>query len=227
MRCYPVAAQGWLACALAGRVMENRTESAEADFERAEGLIERALATSPRNPVAHFAKAVMLRAQGRAEEAIPEFETVIGFDRNWTYAISMLGQCRFLTGSIEEAIPAAEQAIRLSPRDPAIGLWYWQIGMVHMLQSRTDEAIVWFEKARRTNPRFRLPHAYLASAYALKGEMGRAAEELAEARRVTADDRYSSISRLRTTEYYGVPKVVSLFDATYFAGLRKAGVPEE
>ena len=142
-----VAAQGWLACALAGRVMENRTESAEADFERAEGLIERALATSPRNPVAHFAKAVMLRAQGRAEEAIPEFETVIGFDRNWTYAISMLGQCRFLTGSIEEAIPAAEQAIRLSPRDPAIGLWYWQIGMVHMLQSRTDEAIVWFEKA--------------------------------------------------------------------------------
>ena len=57
--------------------------------------------------------------------------------------------------------------------------------------------------------------------------MGRAAEELAEARRVTADDRYSSISRLRTTEYYGVPKVVSLFDATYFAGLRKAGVPEE
>jgi tetratricopeptide (TPR) repeat protein len=222
-----VAAPSWLGCALAGRVMENRTESASADFERAKELIERALAISPRSPLAHFAKAVMLRAQGRAEEAILEFETVIGFDRNWTYAIFMLGQCKFLTGSIEAAIPAAEQAIRLSPRDPAIGLWYWQIGMVHMLQSRTDEAIVWFERARRANPGFRLPHAYLASAYALKGEMGRAAEELAEARRVTADDRYSSISRLRTNEYYGVPKVVDLFEGTYFAGLRKAGVPQE
>jgi hypothetical protein len=99
--------------------------------------------------------------------------------------------------------------------------------MVHMLQSRIDHAILWFEKARRANPEFRLPHAYLASAYALKGELGRAAEELAEARRVTADDRYSSISRLRTAEYYGAPKVVSLFEVTYFAGLHKAGVPQE
>jgi hypothetical protein len=72
-----------------------------------------------------------------------------------------------------------------------------------------------------------LPHAYLASAYALKGEMGGAADELAEARRVTVDDRYSSISRLRTAEYYGVPKVLGLFERTYFVGLRRAGVPEE
>ena len=221
------AAQSWLACALAGQIMEKRTASASADFERAEGLIGRALATSPRSPLAHFAKAVMLRAQGRAEEAIPEFETVIGLDRNWTYAIFMLGQCKFLTGSIEEAIPAAQQAIRLSPRDPAIGVWYWQIGMVHMLHSRIDEATVWLEKARRASPAFRLPHAYLPSAYALKGEMKKAAQELAEARRVTADDRYSSISWLRTAEYYGVPKVLSLFETTYFAGLRKAGMPEE
>ena len=101
------------------------------------------MAASPRSPLAHFAKAVMLRGQGRAEEAIPEFETVVSFDRNWTYAIFMLGQCKFLTGWIEEAIPAVEHAIRLSPRDPAIGQWYWQIDIVHMLQSRLDE------KARR------------------------------------------------------------------------------
>jgi hypothetical protein len=27
--------------------------------------------------------------------------------------------------------------------------------------------------------------------------------------------------------YFGVPKVRALFETTYFAGLRKAGVPEE
>jgi len=27
--------------------------------------------------------------------------------------------------------------------------------------------------------------------------------------------------------YWGVPKVRALFEATYFAGLRKAGMPEE
>jgi hypothetical protein len=27
--------------------------------------------------------------------------------------------------------------------------------------------------------------------------------------------------------YWGVPRIDALFEATYFAGLRKAGVPEE
>jgi len=49
-------------------------------------------------------------------------------------------------------IPAQEQAIRLSPRDPQIGLFYSRIGRAHLLQSRIDEAIVWCEKARNATP---------------------------------------------------------------------------
>ena len=45
-----------------------------------------------------------------------------------------------------------EQAIRLSPRDTAISIWYQWIGDVHLLQSHTDEAILWLEKARHANP---------------------------------------------------------------------------
>jgi len=53
-------------------------------------------------------------------------------------------------------------------------------------------------------------------------------EFLAEARRLVADDRYSSIARLKAVVgYWGVPKIRALFEATYFAGLRKAGMPEE
>jgi hypothetical protein len=50
-------------------------------------------------------------------------------------------------GSIEETIPLVERPIRLSPRDPSLAVWYWQIGLMHLLQSRTDEAIIWREKA--------------------------------------------------------------------------------
>jgi hypothetical protein len=32
---------------------------------------------------------------------------------------------------------------------------------------------------------------------------------------------------LRVSQYWGVPKIRALFEATYFAGLRKAGMPEE
>ena len=39
--------------------------------------------------------------------------------------------------------------------------------------------------------------------------------------------RYSSIARMLATGSYGVPKIRALFETTYLAGLRKAGVPEE
>ena len=138
--------------ALTGRVLDGMTDSAAADIARAEELVGQALAASPRSPLAHFAKGQVLRAQRRYEEAIPEYETAIALNRNWVRALAALGQCKFLTGSIEEAIPLMEQAIRLSPRDPRIGIWYCRIGIVHLLQSRTDEAILWLEKARSANP---------------------------------------------------------------------------
>jgi tetratricopeptide (TPR) repeat protein len=203
------------------------TDSAAADIVRAEGLIERALATSPLDPLAHLAKGVLLRAQNRPEEAMPEFETVLAFNPNSTQALHLLGWCKWITGSIDEVIPLAERAIRLNPRDPFIANRYGRIGAVHLWQSRTDEAIVWLEKGRNADPRQPYNHAFLASAYGLKGEPDRAAAELAEARRLFGDDRFSSIARLRTTENWGVPKIRALVEATYFAGLRRAGVPDE
>jgi adenylate cyclase len=152
---------------------------------------------------------------------------VLAFNRNWMLAIASLGWCKFLTGSIEEAIPLHEQAIRLSPRDPLIGIWYYRIGLAHLLQSRTDEAIPWLEKARNANSGHPHYHAWLAAAYGLNGDTERAAAELAEACRLNSDDRYSSIARLRVVGPFGLPKVRALSEATFFAGLRLAGMPEE
>jgi tetratricopeptide (TPR) repeat protein len=122
-----------------------------------------------------------------------------------------------------------EDAIRLSPRDPNIGAWYNRIGLVHLLQSRNEKAIIWFEKARSHNSEHPNPHAYLASTYALKGETERAAAELAEARRLSGGDRFSCIAHLKAFPgaWWGVPKIRALYEATYFAGLRLAGMPEE
>ena len=160
--------------------------------------------------------------------AVPEYEALIASDRNRANAYSGLGTCKLLTGSIDETISLEEEAIRLSPRDPYIGVTYWRIGVAHLLQSHTDEAIVWLEKGAVTLPWYPSHHAWLAAALALKGETERAAAELAEARR-SKEGSYSSIARLRTLGRYrgSVPKIQALFEATYFAGLRKAGMPEE
>jgi adenylate cyclase len=222
-----VEAQSLLALTLSGRVLAGMTNTRAADLRRAEDLVEQALAASPHSTPARVAKTQILRAQGRCAEAIPELEMVIASNRNVAGAFFALGVCKLQTGSIDETIPLEEQAIRLSPRDPYVFNRYLAIGEVHLLQSRTDEAIAWLEKARTGNSRSPWPHAWLASAYALKGETDRAAAELAEAQKLSGEGSWPSLARLRENTRYETPTVRALAEATFYAGLRKAGVPEE
>ena len=222
-----VDAQSRLAIALVSRGLSAAPEAEHADFERAEALINQALAAAPRYPLAHVAKAQLFRAQRRCEDAIPEYEMALAVDRNLVGSLVSLAQCKFLTGgSDDESIRLTEQAIRLSPRDSFVAFRYFWIGFVHLLQSRTDEAIVWLEKARHADARFAPPHWFLASAYGLKGELDRAKAELAEAQKLTGSDRYSTIARVRANGDLYTPAVRDRFEST-FAGLRKAGMPEE
>src|SRR6516162_3512696 len=221
-----VTAESWLARTLATRSTDQLSDSPAADIARGEGLVGTALAASPRSALARYARATVLRAQDRFEEAIPDYEMAIASDRNWLDAHANLGQCKFYAGSLEEYIPMVEQVIRLSPRDPLISVWLGRLGLAHMLQSRADEAIYWLEKARNADPGLPYIHARLAAARALKGEPDRAAAVLTEARRLSGDEHYSSITRL-STEYLGVPKIRALYEDVYFAGLRIAGMPEK
>lgn len=217
--------QSLLAYVYAFRVLNQMTDARVSDIARAEELVAQALAATPSSPFAHAAKGQVLRMQGRWEEAIPEYEAAIASNPN-TLAVAALGHCKLATGPLDEAIAHMEQAIRLSPRDARIGIWYYAIGRAHLLQSRVAEAILWLEKARRINPQQTLTHAFLAAAYALKHEIERATAELAEARRLSIDGRFVSITRLKTSWAYGVPEIRALTEATFFAGLRKAGMPE-
>jgi predicted Zn-dependent protease len=132
-----------------------------------------------------------------------------------------------MIGEIEELIPAQEQAIRLSPRDPQIGLFYSRIGSALLLRSRTKEAIIWYEKARSATPAHPEFRTLLASAYALGGDIEGAVAELAEASKLVSDERYATIARFRAITHWGVSEVSALAERTFFAGLRQAGVPEE
>jgi adenylate cyclase len=222
-----VGAQSWLAIVLGNRLLDFPAHAADGDLERVDELASKAVAASARSSVAHFAKGQVLRVQKRYEEAIAEYETVLTINRNWAGAIFALAWCKFHTGSIEETIPLLEQLIRLSPRDPYMGIWYGRIGIAHLLLSRLDESIAWLEKARSAIPSRPWTRSSLAVAYAHKGETALAAAEIAEAHRLSPDGRYSSIARLKEVGYLGVPKIRALFETTYLTGYRKAGVPEE
>jgi len=150
---------------------------------------------------------------------------VLTLNRNFVPAYANIAYAKLSAGSTGDAIPLLEEAIRLSPRNSDVGSWYWAIGRAHLMEARVDQAVFWLEKALRANPGVGpQPHAWLAAAYALNGNTERAAAELAGARRLSSDDRYSSISRLKAApSWLGRARI----EATYLAGLRKAGMPEE
>jgi lipopolysaccharide biosynthesis regulator YciM len=93
------------------------TDSAAADFERADGLVAPALAAAPGSALVHLVKGHVLRAQNRWEQVIPEFETALALNRNFVGALQGLGQCKLLAGSIDEVIPL-EKSRSAMPASP-------------------------------------------------------------------------------------------------------------
>lgn len=98
---------------------------------------------------------------------------------------------------------------------------------MHLLQSRIDEAVIWGEKACSATPAAAIFRSFLAASCALKGDLERAIAELAEARRLVGDDRYSTIARVRAIAHWGAPAISEMAEATYLAGLRLAGIAEK
>ncbi len=218
-------AQAWLAAVLVVRVLDELSDFPNVDLARAQELVGRALAAAPNSSLAHHVMGQVLRAQSRCKEAIPEYETAIMLDRSRAPSYAHVGWCKFLTGSVEEAVPYFHQAIRLSPHDPGIAAWYGRLGVVDLLQSHTDEALAWLEKARSVNPRLPFVHAYLAAAYAIKGDLERARTELGEAQKLS--ENYASLSGVKKSTWYDNPKIRAFAEATYFPGLRRAGLSED
>jgi adenylate cyclase len=222
---HSVDAAAWLAVALTVRVTDEFSDHPDADLQRAEQLAGQALAAAPNSAPAHYAKAQVLRAQSRCAEAIPEYETAIALDSSRAPAYAHVGWCKFLIGSVDQAIPYFEQAVRLSPYGPGIAPWYGRMGVVQLLESHTDQAIASLEKASGENARLPFVHAYLAAAYALRGQSERARAELAEAQKLS--NAYSSLANVEKSTWFDNAKIRALAEATYFPGLRKAGIPEE
>jgi tetratricopeptide (TPR) repeat protein len=217
-------AQAWLAGVLVVRVLDELSDFPALDLRRAQELAARALAAAPNSAIAHYVKGQVLRAQARCAEAIPEYETAIALDRSRAPAYAHVGWCKFLSGTLDGAIPAIERAIRLSPHEPAIAAWYGRIGVMELLEGNTDAAVGHLEKANSENARLPFVHAYLAAAYARRGDTERAAEELGEARRLSAS--YASLATVEKSIWYRNAKIRTLAEANYFPALRRAGMPE-
>jgi class 3 adenylate cyclase/TolB-like protein/Flp pilus assembly protein TadD len=201
------------------------SRSREQDIGRSDQLLRDALDGDRSYSWAHQELGRVRRLQGRLIEAQIEFENAIALDRNNIRAVNQLAITLIYLGRPEAAIPHLHKVLQLDPRyQNAFYRFFWA-GYCHLLLDRLDEAIDFFRKGRAADPQHWFLHSHLAAALALRGDTDEARTSLAEALRL--EPRIASITQNRDRDFPGSSQYAALREKTLFAGLRRAGLPDE
>jgi adenylate cyclase len=147
---------------------------------RADEAATRATAVAPDHAQAQSVKAEILGLQNRFDAALATYDRAIALDRNLTTA--HVGRARHLivVGRAADAVASMERAIRLSPRDPDLYLWYYVVCHAHTHLARDAATIEWCLKSIGTGKMFWHVWVDLASAYAWRGQTAEAAAAVSE-----------------------------------------------
>jgi len=189
---------------------------ADTDYDAAIlGLVDRAIALDRGNIHAYRTQGQYLAASGRPEDAVRAFDAGLAINPNAAGLLALRGNAEDYLGRFEQAKSDIQQAMLLSPRDPAMGQWFNLRADTELGLGRFDEALEDAKKAIEGGHRVFYTYLNLAAAHAFKGEMDEAKAAMAEARRLKPD---LSIKWLLKHK----PVLQFAFD-----GLRKAGLPEE
>jgi adenylate cyclase len=178
------------------------------------GLADRAIALAPDNMQAYLAKGVYLSNSRREDEALRTANAGLAINPNFAPLYGVRSTAKFYLGQFEQAKSDARQAMRLSPRDPLIGLWHGYLGDAELGLGNFDAAIDEYRNAIESGYRVLFVYSYMSAAYALAGQMDEAKSALAEARRL-----YPNLT-IKEWEARNVSFPLIL------DGLRKAGMPE-
>jgi hypothetical protein len=95
------------------------------------------------------------------------------------------------TGGPADAPPLAEKAIKLSPRDPSIGIFYWIIGKAYFFAGSYRDAIPWLQRSVEVRPNLWYNNLYLVGAHSLIGDTATARKTLAEFHPRFRDPRFT------------------------------------
>ncbi len=103
-------------------------------LHQAEAAIERIIKLDHRNVGAHWLRGFLLRERGEVDHAIAALEHALSLNPNFSLALAELGRTKIDAGRAREGLQNIEEAIRISPTDPAIHVRYFWAGMaaVHL-----------------------------------------------------------------------------------------------
>jgi adenylate cyclase len=222
----PKNAELWalLANTLVSDYLNSWNDVSIAEVNRAERAAEEAISLNPDEAVAHYALGFIWRIRGDHDRALASFSQALRLNPNFARAHAQRANELVFLGRPSEAIPEAEEAARLSPKDQSIGVFRWVKGRAYFTLGDYPNAIKWLDVAVHLRPNLWFIQAWLTAAYALNKQ-----DEEAHAAREKFQIAFPRFNLAVITEIYG--EEIRHRNATLKAasdellkGLRKAGL---
>jgi TolB-like protein len=186
---------------------------------------DRAIALAPDDLNAYFVKAAYLYLSRRGKESLDAANAGLAINPNYGLLYATRSRAQFVLGNFEQSKSDLMQAMRLSPRDPLIGVWHWylgdaEFGLGHLARiwgekSGIDVAAEEYHKSIEAGFRSFGLYEGLAAIYALEGKTEEAKAAMAEAQRIQDPLTVKWL-------ILNYPNIPALFE-----GVRKLGLPEE
>jgi tetratricopeptide (TPR) repeat protein len=123
---------------------------------------------------AYFAKSAQLSRSRRFDEALRTADAGLAINPNFAPLYGLRGSANASLGQFEQAKSDAQLAMRLSPRDPLIGVFHVHSADAELGLGHFDAAIGEYHKAVDSGFRPFFVYCDLAAAYALAGKMDEA-----------------------------------------------------
>ena len=196
------------------------TDAPAAARARMSEMARRAVASDEQDAAAHTSLAIHELFLGQHDNAIRRLLRAIDLDPNSTFARGYLGTAYAFGGECDSAIHNLQEAMRLSPRDFLMVIWFTVSAWAYLSAAKFEQAADCAKRAIDCNPAFPDAHGTFAAASAHLGHMDDARAGLDEFMRLmpglTAGDE-------RLIRPFRRPADGERF----LDGLHKAGLPEK
>ncbi|HTV90602.1 MAG TPA: winged helix-turn-helix domain-containing protein [Stellaceae bacterium] len=226
----PSSAEAWarLAELIASDYLVSWNNAGEEQLREAEEAVHKALLLDPNLALAHVAHGLIARARGEHHSSLEAFSRAVELDCNFAFAYAHKANELILVGRPTEAPPLVEQAIRLSPHDPSIGVFYWIIGRAYFFTGQYQQAIPWLRKSVETRPNLWFNRLYLVSACALADLPEEAARALSDFNRRFPSPVYTlAVVRARERAAPNDNSTALAASRTFHEGLLRAGMARD
>ena len=215
----------WLAEMLVTQYLHRWNNVGREVLEQAEEAIAKAVAINPNIAQAYYTQGLIRRAKGDQLGALEAFSRAVEVNPNFPRALAEKANQLTALGRPADVPQLVEKSIKLSPRDPALGGFYWIIGRAYFVSGDYRKAIAWLQKSVELRQNDWYPQAYLVSAYALDLQRDEAKKAL---QKFYDNPRFAGYTLQRMAEEMKVlpndnPLIVSARQKVH-EGLRIAGM---